>query len=138
MCRDMDCFHHRSYDPIRVFFQASCSWRSESLYGQSFSITSPIQTLRGLPCPGLPLLFCMSCREGAPWLGSYPVVQCIRYLMGQPSVQFLMLADKQKFVFYVCVSFSVLSVISFVSLFRFHVYLSYEIYDLCLMIFVFL
>ena len=46
--------------------------------------------------------------------------------------------DKQKFVFYVCGSISVLSVISFVPLFRFHVYLSYEIYDLCLMIFVFL
>ena len=46
--------------------------------------------------------------------------------------------DKQKFVFYVCGSISVLSVISFVSLFRFHVYLSYEIYYLCLMIFVFL
>ena len=27
-----------------------------------------------------------------PWVGSYPVVQCIRYLMGQPIVQFLMLA----------------------------------------------
>ena len=52
----------------------------------------PIQTLRGLPCLGLPLLFCMSGREGAPWLGSYSVVQCIRYLMGQPIVQFLMLA----------------------------------------------
>ena len=92
MCRDMDCFRCRSYNPIRVFFQASCSWRSESLYGQSFSIVSPIQTLRGLPCLGLPLLFCMSGREGAPWLGSYSVVQCIRYLMGQPIVQFLMLA----------------------------------------------
>ena len=92
VCRDMDCFRCRSYNPIRVFFQASCSWRSESLYGQSFSIVSPIQTLRGLPCLGLPLLFCMSGREGAPWLGSYSVVQCIRYLMGQPIVQFLMLA----------------------------------------------
>ena len=31
--RDINCLHVRSYGPIRVFFQASCSWRSEGLFG---------------------------------------------------------------------------------------------------------
>ena len=52
VCRDTDCLHCRSYGPIRVFFQASCSWRSEGLFAQSFSIAVPIQALRGLPCLG--------------------------------------------------------------------------------------
>ena len=34
---------------LSVFFRASCSWRSEGLFGQSFSIALPIQALRGLP-----------------------------------------------------------------------------------------
>ena len=67
VCRDMDCLPCRSYGPIRVFFPASCSWRSEGLFGQSFSITPPIQALRRLPC-----------------LGSYSVDQCIRHLKGHP------------------------------------------------------
>ena len=37
----------RSYGPIRVFFQASCSWRSEGLFGQCFSIALPVQAFRG-------------------------------------------------------------------------------------------
>jgi len=49
VCRDTDCLHWRSYSPIRVFFPASCSWQSEGLFGQSFSIASLIQALRGLP-----------------------------------------------------------------------------------------
>ena len=50
VCRDTDCICCRSYGPIRVFFQASCSWRSEGLFGQSFSIGPPIQALRGFLC----------------------------------------------------------------------------------------
>ena len=62
-----DCLCHRSYGPIRVFFQASCSWPSEGLFGQFFSIAPPVQALRGLPC-----------------LGSFSVVQCIRHIEGPP------------------------------------------------------
>ena len=32
VCRDVDCLCGRSYGPIRVFFQASCIWRSEGLF----------------------------------------------------------------------------------------------------------
>ena len=49
--------------PIRVFCWASCSWPSEGLFGQSFSVGRPIQALRGLPC-----------------LGSFSVLQCIRHI----------------------------------------------------------
>jgi len=63
--RDMDWLHSRSYGPLRVFFRASCSWRSEGLFGQSFSIDPPVQALRGLPC-----------------LGSFSVDWCIRHLKG--------------------------------------------------------
>ena len=88
---------------ISVFFQASCSWRSEGLSIQSFSIVPPIQVLRGLPClgsfsavqhirhrEGAPLtgvLLCLPAHQafkGAPWVGSYSVVQSVRRLMGQP------------------------------------------------------
>ena len=103
VCRDRDCLCRRSYGPIRVFFQASCSWRSEGLFGQSFSVSLPIQALRGLPCLGsfsavqcirqhsgahlVGIQLCSSLHrslKGAPWLGSYSVVQCVRHLMGQP------------------------------------------------------
>ena len=103
VCRDMDCLHYRGYGPVRVFFQASCSWRSEGLYGQSFSVAPPIQALRRLPClgsfsvfphvrhiEGAPLAGVLLCRsahqtlKGAPWVGSFYVVQCVRHLMGQP------------------------------------------------------
>ena len=88
---------------LSVFFQASCSWWSEGLFGQSFSVALPVQVFRGLPCPGVLLchsigqahkggslagvLICRSVLQvvkGAPWVGLYPVVQCVRSLMGQP------------------------------------------------------
>ena len=46
----------RSYGAIRVFFffffGTSCSWQSESLFGQFFSVALPVQALGGLPCLG--------------------------------------------------------------------------------------
>ena len=63
VCRDMNCLCWRSYGSIRVFFQASYSWWSEGLFGQSFSIALPVQELKGLPC-----------------LESVSVVWCIRHL----------------------------------------------------------
>ena len=75
------------------FLQASCTWKSEGLFGQSFSIAPLIQALRGLPCLqsfsavqlirhiGGPLAGLLLCRlahqalKGAPWVGSYCVVQ---------------------------------------------------------------
>ena len=82
---------------LSVFFWASCSWRSEGLFGQCFSITPPIQAIRELPCLGLfsvvwcirhieapPLGVVQLCRsvhqalKGAPWVGSYSVVQWVR------------------------------------------------------------
>ena len=104
--RNTDCFHSRSYGPISygpIFSWASCSWQSEGLFGQSFSIASPVQALRGNPClrffsvvqcirhiEGLPLTGVLLCRsvdqalKWAPWVGSYSVVQCVWHLMGQP------------------------------------------------------
>ena len=87
-----------------LFSKASCSWQSEGLFGQSFSVALPVQAFRGHPClPGV-LLYCSECQahRRAPWLGSYSVdqhishlkkhpwvgsyfvVQCVRHLMGQP------------------------------------------------------
>ena len=92
----------RSYGLIRVFFRASCSWQSEGLFGQSFSIAPPIQALRGLPCLGsFSAAQGIRHKEGLPWLGSYSVVQCLKHLMGHQDlmghqrliVQLLMLAD---------------------------------------------
>ena len=72
VCRDTDCFHRRSYGPIRVFFQVSCSWRSEGLFGQPFSIAPPVQALRALPCLGFfSVIRCIRHIEEHPWLGSY-------------------------------------------------------------------
>ena len=65
--RDMDCLCHRIYGSIRVFFQVSCSWRSEGLFGHSFSVAPPVQVLKGLPC-----------------LGSFSVVWCIRHIAPSP------------------------------------------------------
>ena len=77
VCRDMDCLHHRSSEPRRLFFPAFCSRWSEGLFGQSFSIAPPLQALRGLPCLGsFSIFWCIR----PPWLGSYSVVQCIRYV----------------------------------------------------------
>ena len=85
VCRDMDCLCHWNYGPIRVFFQASYSWESEGLFGQSFSVALPIQALKGLPyLASLSVVPQVRHIEGSPWVGSYSVVQCIRRLMGQP------------------------------------------------------
>ena len=80
VCRDTDCLCCRSYSPIRVFFRASCSWRSEGLFGQSLSIAPPIQALTGV------LLYCSHIRhiEGPLWLKSYSVVWRISHLKEHP------------------------------------------------------
>ena len=80
------------------FFPVSCSRRSEGLFGQSFSVALPADALKGLPClccsahqacreaPLAGVLLCSSRRQsqkGAPWVGSYAIVQCLRRLMGQ-------------------------------------------------------
>ena len=49
------------------FFRACCSWQSEGLFGQSFSVVPSIQAHRGLPC-----------------LGSYSVDRHFRHLKGPP------------------------------------------------------
>jgi len=73
-------------------FSASCSWPSEGLFGESFSVALPVQALRGLPClgsfsvvqhvrhisaPSPPPPF-------APQLGSYSVDPRVRHLKGHP------------------------------------------------------
>ena len=63
--RDTDCFHHKHYGFIRVFFWVSCSWQSEGLFSQSFSVALSIQALRGLSC-----------------LGSFSTVQSVRHIEG--------------------------------------------------------
>ena len=76
VCRDTECLRHRSYGPIRVFFQGSCS--------QSFSVALSIQALSGLPCLGsFSVVQGVSHIQGPPWVESYSVVQCVRHLMGQ-------------------------------------------------------
>ena len=65
--RDTDCLCHRSYSPIRVFFQASYSWQPEGFFGPSFSVAPLVQALRGLPC-----------------LGSFSVVRRVRHIEGPP------------------------------------------------------
>ena len=74
----------QSYGPIRVFIPASCSWRSEGLFGQSFSIAPPIQALRGLLSWDPSLWFSMSGtqRGSAGWDPTF--YQCVRHLMGLP------------------------------------------------------
>ena len=85
VCRDTDCLPCRSYSPIRVFFLASGSRRSKGLFGQSFSIAQPIQTLRGLPCLGsFSVVWCIRHLEGPPWVGSYSVDQGISHLKEHP------------------------------------------------------
>ena len=85
VCRDMDCLHRRSYGPIRVFFQAYCSWLSEGLFGQSFSVAPPIQALRGLPClESFSVVLLVRHIEGPLWLGSYSVDRCTGHLKGHP------------------------------------------------------
>ena len=83
----MDCLLCRSYGSFRVFSQASCSWPPEGLFGQSFSVSPPIQALWGFPCLGS---FSVVQhikhieRPTPPRLGSYSTVQCLRCLLGQP------------------------------------------------------
>ena len=85
VCRNMDCLCCRSYGPIRVFFWASCSWGSEHLFGQSFSLAPPIQALRGLPClRSFSVVPYVRHIEGPPWLGSYSVDWWVRHLKGHP------------------------------------------------------
>ena len=84
VCRDTGC-RCRSYGPIQVFFQAFCSWWSEGLFGQSFSVAPPLQALRGLPCLGsFSTVSCIRHIEGGPWLGSYSVDLHIRHLKEHP------------------------------------------------------
>ena len=84
VCRDKDCLCP-GVMAQSVFFQASCSWQSEGLFGQSFSIAPPIQTLKGLPCLGsVSVARWVRHMEGPFWLGSYSVDQCIRHLKGHP------------------------------------------------------
>ena len=80
VCRDTDCLRCRSYGPIRIFLQASCSWRLEGLFGQSFSTTLSVQALRGLPC-----------------LGSLSVVRCIRHIGRPPPGVLLCRSERQAF-----------------------------------------
>ena len=69
-----DCLRFRSYGPIRVFLQASCSWQSEGLFGQSSSVAPPVQALRSLPCLGsFSVVWCVRHVEGHPWPGSFSV-----------------------------------------------------------------
>ena len=81
----MDCLHRRSYYPIRVSFWASCSWWSECLFGQSFSVALPIQTLRGLPFLGsISVDWHVKHIEGPCCLGSYFVGRPVRHLKEHP------------------------------------------------------
>lgn len=106
VCSDMDCLCLRSYGPIRVFFQVSCSWPSEALFGQSFSVALPVQELTGLsglgsfsvvwhvrhiegpPLAGVLLCTTHQALKGAPWVGSYSVVQGRQAFNGSASLLF--------------------------------------------------
>ena len=74
VCRDMDRLYPSSYGLIRVFFRASCNWRPEGLFGQSFSIAPPVQPLKRTPFPGV-ILCCLvhQAYRGDPWLGFYSI-----------------------------------------------------------------
>ena len=85
VCRDTDCLRRKSHGPIRVFFRASCSWRSAGLFGQSFSIALPIQALRGVPClASFSVVWHVKHMERPPWLGPYSVGRFFRHLKGSP------------------------------------------------------
>ena len=96
--RDMDC-----YSTGVMALSESCSWLSEGLFGQSFSIAPPVQAPKGLLCLGFfSVVQHVRHIEGPLWLGSYSVdlhirhlkghpgrgsfsvVQCVSHLMGQP------------------------------------------------------
>ena len=65
-----------------VFFQAFCSWWSEALFAQSFSVALPVRALRGLPCLGS--FSVVRHTKGPPWLGSYSVDRGSRHLKHPP------------------------------------------------------
>ena len=101
--RDMDCLCHRvvalsgpfleplvagnqkaslaSLSPeLRLFrhLEGSLAWSPSLLF-------HVVRQKEGAPLAGV--LLCISGHQalkGAPWVGSYSVVQCIRYLMGRP------------------------------------------------------
>ena len=85
VCRDTDCPRRRGHGPIRVFSRASCSWRSEGLFGQSLSAALPVQALRGIPCLGsVSAGHRMNHIDGPPSLGSYSVDKHVRHLKEHP------------------------------------------------------
>ena len=53
VCKDTRLPPPQELWPYQSFFRVSCSWRSEGLFGQSFSVVLPVQALRGLPCLGM-------------------------------------------------------------------------------------
>ena len=66
-------------------YSSLCGWRSEGLFGQSFSIAPPVQALRGFPCLGsFSVVWCVRHIEGPPWLGSCSVLRHIRHLKEHP------------------------------------------------------
>ena len=86
VCRDMDCLRCRSYGPSRVFFWASCTWWSESLFSQSFPVALPVQVLRGLLCLGsFSVVWLVRHIEGPPWLWSCSEDWCISHWKMHPS-----------------------------------------------------
>ena len=84
VCRDADCLCRRSYGPLRVFFQLLVAVNQKASLASLSLKPRPFRHLEGF-LPGV--LLCCSTHQahrGAPSLGSYSVVQCIRHLMGQP------------------------------------------------------
>ena len=85
VCRDTDCLCHRNYGLTTVFFLASCSWWSEGLFDQAFSVGTPGQVLRGHPCLGsFSVIQRVRHIEGAPLAGVLLCSSVVRHLMGQP------------------------------------------------------
>jgi len=84
------------------FFWASCSWWSEGLFGQSFSVVQPAQT----PLPRV-LLYCSvhQASEGPPWLGSYSVDQQVKLLNRNPGWALTLYCNASG-VWWACLSFS--------------------------------
>ena len=71
--------------PVRVFSRASCSWLSEGLFGQSFSIALTVQALTGLPFLGsISVDWHVKHIEGPCCLGSYFVGLPVRHLKEHP------------------------------------------------------
>ena len=65
---------------------ACYSWRSEGLFGQSFSVALPIQSLRALPCLGsFSVVQHVRHIEGPPgWGPTLSIDACVRHLKGHP------------------------------------------------------